>query len=706
MNLGSATSAPPPTACPRLRSDLRVTVDSDGAFIIEDPVSSQFHRVGTSEYALLSQLDGRTTLTTAAAKAAPGGIKPPLVTRQLELFGQWLAATNLLATSASPPAAKSAPAANPCYIKVPITAGGGTLDYLTTAFGWLFTWPAMIAIAFLSLIATCQIALHWTSFTSSASRILCPDQHLLLAACWLFLKLAHELGHGIASRRLGGGVREFGVAIIFFMPVPYSDVTSSWRCPREARMIIAAAGMYFEWIIALAAVAIWSATSNAAVQQACVYVVGLATLTTILFNANPLCRMDGYYLLSDFCGLQNLAAQGQRVSRAWLSWLLLGQAPAEATASKHRFAIGCYGLLARLWRTLSLVTMALLVVLIYEGLGLLFLGSIVLAWHLQTRSATPAQPTASAPPRAPRGRLALRIALIAGLIGLGLWLTPWPGGMTAPGAVENVERYVVHAPCDAQVVEILVNNGDRVAAGQEIARLRSEKLTLELAELESAYAQGEVKQRSQRTKKQLVDWQVEEHRQDSLRERIEQCRQKLDNLTLRAPTAGHVIARRIADLPGSYLAEGAEVCSVVSREQEFRVLIAERDLAVFRSHVGKQLDVSLVGRSVRGVLERLEPAASTSATDTNLGANAGGPLPVMPEPNAAWRLKEPRIVGHVRFVAPDTSNLFPGQRGYVSVVPPDYSLGERLASACRAWLDKLSAQARQRTITNQSAIQR
>ena len=130
------------------------------------------------------------------------------------------------------------------------------------------------------------------------------------------------------------------------------------------------------------------------------------------------------------------------------------------------------------------------------------------------------------------------------------------------------ERHVVRAPCDAQVTKILVASGDRVAIGQEIARLASDKLVLELAELESALAQGEVKQRSQRTKKQLGDWQVEEHRQESLAERIAECRQKLASLTLRAPLAGRVIARRIADLPGSYLAEGAEVCTAVSDEQE------------------------------------------------------------------------------------------------------------------------------------------
>ena len=283
-------------------------------------------------------------------------------------------------------------------------------------------------VALFTLAAVWRLAMHWTEFAASLQRVLCPDQHFVLAACWLFLKLAHELGHGIASKRFGGDVREFGVAMIFFAPVPYSDVTASWRCTRWERMAVAAAGMYFEWIVALVAVAVWCSSASPAVRQVCVYVVSLATLTTILFNANPLCRMDGYYLLSDFLGWPNLAAQGQSISQGWLSWLFLGRPlPAADAAGPRYLATGCYGVAARLWRSLSLLTMAVLVVLVYEGMGILLLLAVIAASRVKSISLEPRArgagsrpcdlwPLATRPPGrpGPAGRGGMAVCSVAG----------------------------------------------------------------------------------------------------------------------------------------------------------------------------------------------------------------------------------------------------------------------------------------------------
>jgi putative peptide zinc metalloprotease protein len=686
------------TAHSRLRSDLRVTVDADGAFIVEDPVRTQFFRLGPSEYRVVSYLDGRTSLREAAQRAAEHGTT----------LAQWLLATNLVVApatgQATPPPAASNPSAgfNFCYWRIPISAGGQALVALTTLLGWLFSWPAALAVAVLTLAAAWQVGMHWTTFTSSLQRVLCPDQHLVLAACWLVLKLAHELGHGIASKRFGGDVREFGVAMIFFVPVPYSDVTASWRCTRWERMAVAAAGMYLEWILALIAVAVWSWSANPVVRQVSVYVVSLATLTTILFNANPLCRMDGYYLLSDFLGWPNLAAQGQRISQAWLSWLLLGQTPPSAdTAPRRYLAIGCYGLAARLWRSLSLLTMGMLVVLIYEGLGILFLVGITVGWQskwLAWRTLA----CALTQGRTPRNHwVVLRLAVLALVVAAIWWCVPWPGGISAPGTLENVARHVVRTSCPSQVLAVRVENGQTVTAGQEIAELSSDVLALELAELESAFAQGMIKQRSQRTKRQLVDLQVETRRQESLAKRLEDCRRKLRELTLRAPIAGRVIARRLADLPGSYLAEGAEICSIVSDEHEFRILVTQQDVPAFAARFGTQLHVSFPGQQATGVLVSLEPQASTVLADMNLGANVGGPLAVVPneaqtghaDDAASWKLSEPRIIGHVQLTGTQTP-LLVGQRGYVSLRPLNYTVGQRISNVINEWLQRLSRQSR------------
>jgi hypothetical protein len=362
-------------------------------------------------------------------------------------------------------------------------------------------------------------------------------------------------------------------------------------------------------------------------------------------------------------------------------------------------------LASKAWRALSLLTMAVLALLVYEGFGAVMVISVAAMWQWQSHRGRRSHAAHAARPVIDR-YLFFRLSLMAGLAALLWWIVPWPGGASAPGTVENVDRYVVRAPCAAHVRALLVENAQQVAAGQEIAHLESDELTLELAELELELAQGEVKLRSQRTKKQLVEWQVEERRQQALAERIADCRRKLDELTVRAPAAGRIVARRLADLPDSYLAEGAEICSVVSDDLEFRILVAQRDVPVYAAHLGREISVILPGRNTKGVLTSLEPQASAALADSNLGAHAGGPLAVAPaEANSGrgddsaspWKFTEPRVIGHVRLV---DHELLAGQRGTVRVRPANYTVGRRLATAVSGWWDKLNHQSQQRTSMN------
>lgn len=50
----------------------------------------------------------------------------------------------------------------------------------------------------------------------------------LLLLSVLFVKLLHELGHGLTCRHYGGECHELGVLIVGFMPLLYCDVSDSW----------------------------------------------------------------------------------------------------------------------------------------------------------------------------------------------------------------------------------------------------------------------------------------------------------------------------------------------------------------------------------------------------------------------------------------------------------------------------------------------
>ena len=140
---------------------------------------------------------------------------------------------------------------------------------------------------------------------------------VLLAACLLMvIKGLHELGHALASKTVGADCREIGLLFFLGAPCLYCDVSDTWRVPnRWKRILVSAGGMIVELWIAILACILWICSSTPWIQDVALQIMVLSSVVTILFNANPLLRYDGYYILSDGLGVPNLAEQSRE---AWL----------------------------------------------------------------------------------------------------------------------------------------------------------------------------------------------------------------------------------------------------------------------------------------------------------------------------------------------------------------------------------------------------
>ncbi|XOV75159.1 MAG: hypothetical protein ACFHWZ_17210 [Phycisphaerales bacterium] len=174
-------------------------------------------------------------------------------------------------------------------------------------------------MAWLVLLITALLAVGRRAgeFVEASTQVLAPANLGWLIGSFILIKLAHELGHGFACKVLGkrerstgaaGECHELGVLLIVLLPIPYVDASSSWTLrSRWRRIIVNGAGMYFEVAIASVAALVWASTGVGSQVNTLAYnAVLLAGVTTILFNANPLLRYDGYYILSDLFEAPNL----------------------------------------------------------------------------------------------------------------------------------------------------------------------------------------------------------------------------------------------------------------------------------------------------------------------------------------------------------------------------------------------------------------
>jgi putative peptide zinc metalloprotease protein len=160
--------------------------------------------------------------------------------------------------------------------------------WLMSPFGavlWLAVVGAAIKVAFD----------HAEELRTQSEGVLAPTNLPLLYIGLLFIKALHELGHAFACRRFGGEVHQMGLMLLYFSPVPFVNATASWAFRSKwHRIFVSSAGMIVEFFVAALAVFVWAATGDGALHSLAYNTIFVASVTTLLFNANPLMRYDGY----------------------------------------------------------------------------------------------------------------------------------------------------------------------------------------------------------------------------------------------------------------------------------------------------------------------------------------------------------------------------------------------------------------------------
>jgi putative peptide zinc metalloprotease protein len=317
----------------RLRRDLIVEsqrYEGKLFYVVKDPVSLRYYRLKDNEYFLLQYFDGKHTLEDAQ-KAYEKEYRPDrLKLEDLEAFGQQLFKAGL-AQNDSPKAGKQLYEnrgkrkrmewiqffTNILYIKIPIFDPDVLLTkmipYVRFIFTlWFFTLSVGVMLAAILLVLT-----HFEIFRSKL-----PDYHIFfrfgtVVNLWVALgavKIIHEFGHGLSCKRFGGEVHEMGALFLCLSPALYCNVSDAWTLPNKwHRIIISAAGIYVELIIAAIATFVWWNTpTQPFINNMALSLMIVCSVSTVVFNANPLMRFDGYYVLADWLEIPNLREKSNR----------------------------------------------------------------------------------------------------------------------------------------------------------------------------------------------------------------------------------------------------------------------------------------------------------------------------------------------------------------------------------------------------------
>ena len=152
------------------------------------------------------------------------------------------------------------------------------------------------------------------------------------------MKIIHEFGHGLTAKHFGGEVHEMGILFLVLTPALYCDVTDSWLLPNKWKRIwISAAGIYVECFLASLATFVWWYSQPGLMNSLAMATMFICSVNTIMFNANPLLRYDGYYVMADWLEIPNLRIKSTQFFAYLIQEKVLGlEIPVQSYMPKSR----------------------------------------------------------------------------------------------------------------------------------------------------------------------------------------------------------------------------------------------------------------------------------------------------------------------------------------------------------------------------------
>jgi len=485
-------------------------------------------------------------------------------------------------------------------------------------------WTLIVGLALISAFA------HWSELRAhAATHLLTPRYLILVWLCFPLIKAVHELAHGLAVRRWGGEVTQVGIALLVLMPAPFVDASaaSAFR-PRYQRIVVSAAGIMTELLIAALALFVWLNIEPGLLHDIAFICAFIGSVSTVLFNGNPLLRFDGYYVLSDALNLPNLAP---RSSRYWtyLAQRYLFKLPGALSPEplhSERIWLLLYAPLSWLYK-------------LFIGMFITFwvasksfvLGLAVGIFMLYTTLAQPLHKVLSFAFFSPalgtqrlRARLITASAALFAILAVGV--VPMPSTTVAEGVVWLPERAQLRAETAGFILRLAARDGDRVKPGQLIAVLEDPQLDASRRELQSKL-DGLRAEHYQTFLNDPLKAKNAAEAMQRVEAELDRAEERLAQLEVRAQVAGRLVMPHQQDLPGTYLKQGNMLGYVFNPEQvRVRAVVDEHDIALVRERT-EAVEVMLAertGQKLDAELTRDTPAATQTLPSPALGDHAGG----------------------------------------------------------------------------------
>ena len=621
-------------------------------YVVRDQLSTRSHRFSPAVYFVLARMDGTRTLDQIWRQTVEQfGEDAPSQDQILQTASQ-LYVAHLLRSDASVDEGElaergkaerdffwTANLRNPMFLRIPLFDPDRFLDatvHLVRPFcGWLGGVLWLCAVAWLAL----QMFANWSELTRDiADKVLANQNLVTLVLVYPFLKILHEFGHAYAAKLAGVEVHEMGVMLLTLLPAPYVDASASAMVPSKwQRALVAAAGMIVELAVAALAMWIWLDAQPGPIRSIAYDALLTASVSTLIFNGNPLLRFDAYYILSDVLEVPNLGSRSQRYYLYLIQRYLFGLTDARdpVIAPGERFWFAVYAPASFVYRMFTLYGIAIFIATKY-----IVVGTVLAVWMTAASIVWPILKGLRFVLVSPvltglRRRAIAGTVLSLGAIVFVLGVVPIPNATVARGMVWIPDDSRVVAQASGRLEAFVAKPGSTVSPGDELIRLEDPFIAAKRKKAEARVEEVEARLVAAEALSQF-DSQVLERQHDLARQELDDLIRQQNDLVIRSPRAGTLVVPNAPDLIDGFVKRGTTVGYVVAGKSPIiRAYVPEDEIEYFGDRtvsVSIRFDEAPWTRLDSAVLQREVPKSTHLLPSPAFSTATGGPF--SPDPTA------------------------------------------------------------------------
>lgn len=728
-SLVSSTSRP---LLLRMRPDLsakRHKYHGHTFWVVKEPVGLNYFRFHEEEYAILQMIDGRTSLEEIKDQFEQEFAPQKITYHDLLQFVGMLHRSGLVISEAAGQGHQlrvrrdekkwrelKGKLSNIFAFRARGVDPERFLNWLYQYTGWFFTWPVVVFNLLLGLSALSLVLVEFDVFSQKLPafhEFFGPRNWFYLGITMAVVKILHEFGHGLSCKHFGGECHELGFMMLVFTPALYCNVSDSWMLPNKwHRAAIGAAGMYVELFLASIATFIWWFSEPGLLNHIALSVMFICSVSTVVFNGNPLLRFDGYYILMDILEIPNLRQKSSEVLKRWLVELCLGieQPENPFLPQGNRWLFGLYTVAAVMYRWVVVFSILFFLNKVFEPYGLKIIGQVIAIMGFVGLVVQPIVMlvkffyTPGRMNKVKKQRVIATIAVLATAVALILFL-PLPFSVKCVFEVQPKDAEQVFASSPGQLEEVYVKPGQKVERGQKLVKLRNPDMQLELLALEGRMHEAQVSLESLNTLRisdSTVSGQIEtaEEVLKAAKKQYEEKKLEYERLTVVAPIAGTVIppptrtdkhASAEGRLPswsgspfdakniGATFSRTDLICQIGNPEDLEAVMIVDQSyIDLVKEH--DPVRVLLESQTGRAYDSEVVEIASTAvkAVPASMSAQAGGRLETVTDPttgmtrplNTSYQVRAP--------LSDKLGNVQVGMQGQARIYTGWQPLGRRI----------------------------